>query len=721
MKKHSFQMSFERIFTRPDLDAWSMIHFRQPEAWESESAVTLERPDNWSEEAAALLADEAACHAVPPMLKAYEENTVPSWLWRHGPVTSSQIYRAAPANDETGTETSVRAIFDRFVGCAAYKGWQLGLFADEASALAFFEEARYALAQRFIAFAPKCLALPGRNWAYGAPTMAPPAPAADQLPSLPVLDVSNAMIDSIVGGQRDKDALAAWRKVTGMKGGPTPITFRFADIAADWGGDEGHQTHAMLAAFDLMAFRHNDGCVNTDALRHAARLAVTLIDLHGLADDALGIGFSNLSPLLMAMGLPYDSDQGRATAAAIAAVITAECFAASAELARVRGSGKNFSARRETVMRALRNHRRAAWGEKNDYEKISVLPEALDLDSCSDLSLAAAARAAWDNALDMARQHGLRHASATTLPASPELAVFMESATQGIAPMRALTILQPNGSGGFSRVVHPSVTEALLRLGSTPKEMRATLRHIAGTKSLALSPAIGHAALRAKGFDSATIQRLEDYLPQVENIRLAFTPWVLGTEFCRRALRIPADSMDDPRFDVLRHIGYSAKDIATANAWCYGHARLPNANPQSSLGAGVFVLADELTPDAQIRMASAVQSFVSGTTGLSLRLPAALRGERIEKLLLGAWRRGIRSASLAWDVDLKSTEANEAGTAKHRPLLKRKTRSKIAPSAYLHHGATPLPARSSKPGMRLQRSHRQKRIKQPVAGHLPSK
>src|SRR5882672_7401648 len=136
LKKHSFSLSVGRLFTRQERDAYELIHFRESESEGDEVASRLECPENWSQEAAAMLAEKAGCKSVPRHLKPAEENTVPSWLWRRTGDKCDGI-----------VETSAGQIFDRVVGAAVYTGWKQGVFDDEESARAFFDEARYALAQ----------------------------------------------------------------------------------------------------------------------------------------------------------------------------------------------------------------------------------------------------------------------------------------------------------------------------------------------------------------------------------------------------------------------------------------------------------------------------------------------------------------------------------------------------------------------------------------------
>jgi ribonucleoside-diphosphate reductase alpha chain len=407
-----------------------------------------------------------------------------------------------------------------------------------------------------------------------------------------------------------------------------------------------------------MSFRHNDGSVNIDALRHAARLLVILLDLHDLPEERTSIGLVNIAPLLMALALPYDGAAARATAAAIGAIVTAEAYKTSAELAALRGASPSMIAAREFVLRALRNHRRAAYGDPNDYEGLSVAPAPLALNACPDLALVAAARAGWDQALDMVRKHGLRGLQTTTLSQVPALAVFMESSTQGIAPMPSLTVLQPGENDVYRRIVHPSVGEALARLGYDRTQSAAIIRHISGTRSLAAAPGIvNHETLRALGFTAEALTRLENYLPEADDIRLAFTPWVLDMEFCRAVLKIPESKLMKPRFDMLKHLGFAPEAIAAANLYCYGHDSAKAAPGLAAKHAAVFARGEELSPEARIRMAGAVQGLIAGETGLELPLAAEEPVEKVEKLILMAWRQSIKSLEIDYRMSPAAAES----------------------------------------------------------------
>jgi hypothetical protein len=660
LKKHDILSPLERLYTRENSDAFALIHFREP-AGESE----LECPENWSFEASGLMAQQSACPSIPSRTKSIEENTVPSWLWQ----------RMATTRDRT-RETRVQQIFHRLIGSATYAGWKKGVFTHEHEARIFYDELCYLFAQRFVALEPRLLAATGLGWAYGiekkpskptAPASSLPFESSDITGETGALDIRNASIDSILGGETEPQK--KWRRflAKGMKSGA--LALHFKDIVADWNATP---PAAPLAALDLLAFRREDGAIDSDRLRHAVRLLAMLLDLQGeRRGGAIAIGFNNLAPLLMSLALPYDSDAGRATTAALAAIVTAESIAASARLAARLGPSLDFAANRETILRTLRNRRRAAWGDRNDYEKISVLPTPLSLDPGTDLGLIAAARRSWDEALELARQHGLRRAD-TDLSPVPALAFFMESTAFGIAPMPALIVARTEDGEVFRHDIHSSVLEGLVKLNYDAQERALIIAHIAGAGTLAHAPGIDHAALRRHGFTDETLATIENYLPYVNDIRLVFTPWILGEDFCRDVLKIPAAKRRDPRFDLLHHLGFSAAVIEAANKFCYGHGTARGAKALQPQHATIFAPAHEIQADARIRMAASVQSFVTGDVGMCLQLAEA-NAEEAERLLLDAWRQGIKSLTIEFVTEEKPQARATAKTSSVRAAKKAPT------------------------------------------------
>ena len=646
VKKPSYLHPFPRLFTRAEGEAYDAIVFQSSESFGDEAAPALASPVTWNTEAVAVMA-EAACKAVPADLRAVEENTVPSWLWRH---QSKGTRRAA--------ESDLRDIFDRVVGSASASAWKLGLFTSEKHARAFSDELRFALMQRHVAIAPDVMAGWGLAWAYGGNEESQrKASVAKEMATL-----SNAAIDGLMGRGNEAASSALWHKLFALRGHDmTTVGLRFSDTSADW-----HSAGAApaRAAIDLMALRHNDGSVNIDALKQAARMLTVLLDLQNCAD--VTVNLANLAPLLLALGLAYDSDAGRAMAASLAALVTAECYAASAEMAALRGVSAAFTENREAVMRSLRNHRRAVYGDGNDYEKLSVSPSALPLKNCPDLALAAEAQRRWDDALEQARAFGLRATQVTDMAPSPVLALLMESATQGLEPMPRLTAMAQDAAGVYRTNLHAVIGEALARLDYPRETLKAAAQHVIGARSLRKAPAINHATLKAKGLSETAIEKIEAYLPCVDRVRLAATPWIIGVEFCRTVLKIAAKTMESPRFDLLRHLGFDEADCTAADLHCYGQGTLRNARILHIRHRALFACGVEISAEARMRMAAAVQSFVSGDTGMIAHLPLQQSVERGAEITLLAWRAGLKSLSFVFDPALAAQPVRKNAGAGRR-------------------------------------------------------
>ncbi len=633
MKKYGLHITIGRCFTNDAATPYELIHFREPEEPVAEGLATTERPSNWGYEAAALFTEQALVKSVPRELRPVEENTLPSWLWKR------------QGKDYWGTaENSVKKVFDRVAGSTAYAGWKKGLFANEAEAQNFYDEIRYLLTQRIIAIEPSRLAVLGLNWAYGYDEKK--SPRLNKVAATPTLAIPNATIDAVLNGN-DKVSRDKWLKFVASNRHNKTVAVQFSDIAADWGKASGRFCRGML---DLLAFQRDDGTINIETLCHAVRLLVLFLELEDDQSTELAIGFYNLAPLLMSQALAYDGKAARATAAAVSSIITAEAYATSAQLAGLLGTSAAFKASHNVVLRNLRNHKRAAYGDFSDYEKISVLPAALILEDCPDLALVAAARLRWDEALELVQKQGSRHTQATSLRVSLDLATFVEAMTQGLGPLQALTRDISEDGEVFYRSTTSALSCGLNKLGFSPAECGKISDFIVGAKTLVGGSSLNHQLLRARGFDDDALDKLENYLPYVNDIRLAFTPWVLGHRFCREKLKISETRLKNPGFNLLNHLGFTADEIAAANTFCYGHGHARGAPGLSAKHAAIFACADTISAEAQIRMAASVQSFVSGDVAFSLSSTNA-HLQSNEAVLLSAWRSGIKSVTLYFEED----------------------------------------------------------------------
>ena len=256
----------------------------------------------------------------------------------------------------------------------------------------------------------------------------------------------------------------------------------------------------------------------------------------------LGLGYANIGGLLMSSGIPYDSDAGRAICGALSAIMTGISYATSAEMAKQLGPFPGFKKNREHMLRVMRNHRRAAYGEKTGYEKVSQPPVRLDHavlvedGSHRYLPLAEHAKAAWDQALSLGEAHGYRNAQATVIAPTGTIGLVMDCDTTGIEPDFALVKFKKLVGGGYFKIINRAVPAALRVLGYSESDIAEIEAYALGHGNLGQAPGINHSTLRAKGFTDEAIAKVEKALPTAFDIKFAFNKWTLGEDFLRETL-----------------------------------------------------------------------------------------------------------------------------------------------------------------------------------------
>jgi ribonucleoside-diphosphate reductase alpha chain len=233
-----------------------------------------------------------------------------------------------------------------------------------------------------------------------------------------------------------------------------------------------------LASINLMKFVRDDGEFDVTGFKAACRTLITAqeiivpnssyptkaIEKNSHEYRPLGLGYANLGALLMSRGLPYDSDEGRAYAAAITAVMTGEAYAQSARVARDHGGPfSGFERNREPFMRVMRKHRDAVSEINQKY-----LP----------VDLYAGAKQAWDEAVELGEDFGYRNAQATVLAPTGTIGFMMDCDTTGVEPDIALVKYKKLVGGGLMKIVNNTVPMALSKLGYTAPEIEAIVHHI---------------------------------------------------------------------------------------------------------------------------------------------------------------------------------------------------------------------------------------------------
>src|SRR5262245_58827770 len=219
----------------------------------------------------------------------------------------------------------------------------------------------------------------------------------------------------------------------------------------------------------------------------------------------LGLGYANIGGLLMTSGIPYDSNAGRAIGGALTAIMTGISYATSAEMAGLLGVFPGFKKNREHMLRVMRNHRRAAYGERTGYEKIATPPVPLDHRACPDPVLVEHAKRARHRALAFGEEHGYRNAQASVIAPTGTIALVMDCDTTGIEPDFALVKFKKLAGGGYFKIINRTVPEALRVLGYPEHAIAEIEAYAVGHGSLAQAPGINHTTIRAKGLIEAVI------------------------------------------------------------------------------------------------------------------------------------------------------------------------------------------------------------------------
>jgi ribonucleoside-diphosphate reductase alpha chain len=242
-----------------------------------------------------------------------------------------------------------------------------------------------------------------------------------------------------------------------------------------------------LASLNLLTFLEEDGRFDIDGFRHAVQVIFTGQEiLVGNADypteeiaettrafRQLGLGYANLGAMLMALGLPYDSDGGREWAGAITALMTGEAYATSARTSSRMGPFAGYEENREHMLRVLEMHRDASHRIAADH----VPAELLD-----------AARRAWDDAVEAGHEFGVRNSQASVLAPTGTIGLMMDCDTTGVEPDLGLVKLKKLVGGGTMSIVNQTVPRALRRLRYTPQQVDEIIRYIDEHKSILGAP-----------------------------------------------------------------------------------------------------------------------------------------------------------------------------------------------------------------------------------------
>jgi ribonucleoside-diphosphate reductase alpha chain len=431
-------------------------------------------------------------------------------------------------------------------------------------------------------------------------------------------------------------------------------------------------TACNLASLNLLAF-YDEAATRFDdqAYRHAVRIWTTVLEISVAMAQfpskeiarkshdyrTLGLGYANLGSLLMVMGLAYDSPQGRAVAAALTAILTGEAYAQSARMAAAWGPFARYEANRDAMLRVVRNHRRAAHGAPaSEYELLTVIPEALDASACP-ANIAAAAREAWDQALELGETSGFRNAQVSAIAPTGTIGLLMDCDTTGVEPDFALVKFKKLAGGGYFKIINKSVPPALRALGYSESAIERIEAYALGHGTLrGARGALSRDALAGRGLNDEALAKVEAALKDAISLEGCFAPFVLGSE-AFEALGIDEATSSAPGFSLLTYLGYTDAEIEEAEIFACGAMNLEGAPGLEGAHLSVF---DTATPSgkkgsrsipwkAHVSMMAAVQPFVSGAISKTINMPNTASYEDVKGAYMLAWKSMLKSIALYRD------------------------------------------------------------------------
>ncbi len=302
-------------------------------------------------------------------------------------------------------------------------------------------------------------------------------------------------------------------------------------------------TACNLASLNLMRFFDAEQGFDVPSFKHACEVVISAMEIivgnasyptPKIGENShkfrpLGIGYANLGALLMARGLPYDSESGRDYAAAITALMSGASYAQSARLAAVKGPFEGYAVNREPMLRVMRKHRDAVKRVEPAHVPLELLQ---------------AAKRSWDEVVELGEVNGLRNSQISVLAPTGTIAFMMDCDTTGVEPDIALVKYKKLVGGGMIKIVNQTVPLALKRLGYEKDQIRAIVEFIDENDTIEGAPHLReeHLAVFDCAFKAAKGTRSIHYMGHLKMLAAA-QPFISGA--ISKTINMPEDSTPD--------------------------------------------------------------------------------------------------------------------------------------------------------------------------------
>ncbi len=449
-----------------------------------------------------------------------------------------------------------------------------------------------------------------------------------------------------------------------------------------------NDTACNLSSINLMKFLDEEtGRFDVEAFKHATRLWTIVLEITVLMAGfpsreiatksyefrTLGLGYANLGTCLMVLGIPYDSEEARAIAGALTAILCGESYATSAEMARYFGPFPAYNRNAEHMLRVIRNHRRATYNvPTEEYEGLTVKPVAINPKYCPDYLLQAS-RECWDRALSEGTKYGYRNAQVTVVAPTGTIGLVMSCDTTGIEPDFATVKFKKLAGGGYFKIVNEAVSKALKRLGYSTQQIKEIEDYCSGQGTLTGCPHINPETLKAKGFTDEKLKLVESLLTNAFDMKFVFNKLTLSEEFCISKLGLKKEQLDNPEFDLLAVLGFTKEQIRLANDYVCGTMTVEGAPHLRQEHYAIFDCANKcgrygkrfIDYMAHVKMMGAVQPFISGGISKTINMPNEATVEEVKNVYNQSYNLMVKCIALYRDGSKLSQPLNSQAQDEH--------------------------------------------------------
>ena len=462
-------------------------------------------------------------------------------------------------------------------------------------------------------------------------------------------------------GVQYHDTIQSWHtcKASGQIRGSNPCSeYLFLD-----------NTACNLASINLdkMLIYTDEGITkfNIEAFEYACNILTVVLDIsvqmaqyptydfaeRSLEFRTLGLGYCSMGSMFMSLGVAYDSDQSRAIASAISAIMTWSSYNCSAILAKKLGVFEKYAENKESFLNVMENMYAATYHDTDHYKGLNKQPTLYKLEKHFDYIGEAAQKVAKE-ALHNIKTHGIRNAQATVVAPTGTIGLVMDCGTTSIEPTFSLVSWKKLAGGGDMRILNRTVIDALHSLKYTEHQIDDISKYVFGHTDLAHAPHINNASLAKKGFTPEMLTKMNHALKNAYDIKHILNVGFFGEAVIKQHLKLDLNSSDN----LLESLGWTQDQISQANIHCCGHLTIEGAPHIKEEHISIFDCASAngvgtrtISPEGHYKMLAAIQPFISGAASKTINIPSETNISEISKIYFQTWDLGIKCVALYRD------------------------------------------------------------------------